>query len=354
MAQNSAQEKTEKPTSKKLSEARKKGQIPKSREVNSLAALVAGACVIYLSHGLILSHFRQLLFYLWGNGFSRALDRHTEMAVFTTAAYHFFVMASPVFFSLLLVAVLTNLLQIKGFNLSFEAIQPKLSKVNPLEGIKRLFGLRTLTELIKSILKIVVVGLAVYSVFYSEHPLFLPLVHQDLADILQSIAYLAFQIIARVGGAMLIISVLDFYYQKWQHQKDLMMTKQEVKEENKQTEGNPEIKSKLRSVQQSLARQRMMAAVPQADVVITNPTHFAVALRYDQSSMEAPRVTAKGKDRLARKIMEIARKHRVPVVRNPPLARALHEQVKLDAVIPLALYQAVAQVLAYVYQQKKT
>jgi len=178
------------------------------------------------------------------------------------------------------------------------------------------------------------------------------LTDRELVGILEALGHLTYRILIRVSGIMLVLSLLDYYYQRWQYTRDLKMTKQEVKEEGKQAEGNPQVKSRIRSLQFSMARKRMMANVPKASVVITNPTHFAIALMYS-TGMEAPQVIAKGANHLARKIIEIARKSGVPIVQNPPLARALYKQVNLDDTIPLTLYKAVAKVLAYIYQQKK-
>jgi len=251
-----------------------------------------------------------------------------------------------------ILAIGINLMQTKGFNLSFQAIQPKFSKLNPLQGFKRLLSLRSLIELGKSCVKISIIGYAIYSVLSSDRDLFMPLIGKEVVEIAQVFSHLTSKIVIRVAAIMLAVSLLDYYYQSWQHEKDLKMTKQEVKEEHKQTEGNPQIKGRIRAIQKSLARQRMMASVPKANVVITNPTHFAVALLYGPQ-MDAPKVLAKGADFLAQKIIELARKHKIPVVQNPPLARALYSQVKVEETIPVTLFKAVAKVLAFIYQQKK-
>ena len=261
-------------------------------------------------------------------------------------------MIAPVLLAVTVTTVLISMIQLKGFLFSLEAIQISLSNLNPLQGFKRFTSLRSLTELFKSIAKLLVVAYVVYSVLDSERDVFLTLAGRSVPDSLAVCGSIAMKILVRVGGIMLFLGLLDTYYQKWQHMKDLRMTKQEVKEEHKQTEGNPEIKSRIKSIQRSLARQRMLSKVPKASVVVTNPTHFAVAMLY-KPGMEAPKVVAKGVDFLALKIIDIARKNRVPVVQNPPLARALYKQVKLEDAIPGDLYRAVAKVLAYVFQQQK-
>jgi flagellar biosynthetic protein FlhB len=207
-------------------------------------------------------------------------------------------------------------------------------------------------ELGKSLLKLILISYVVFVIIQSDKDQFLPLVSMEVADLATVTGSLALKILLRSSLVMLALGILDYVYQRWQHQKDLMMTKQEVKEEHKQTEGNPQIKSKIRSIQKAIARQRMMSKVPQATVVITNPTHYAVALAYERS-MEAPKLVAKGKNLIAKRIIAIARSHHISVVQNPPLARALYQQVDLDGTIPFTLYRAVAKVLAYLYQQRQ-
>jgi flagellar biosynthesis protein FlhB len=348
---SSAQEKTEKPTGKKISEARKRGKVAKSRETNSTVVLMGGGLGIFFSTGIIYDHFRQMMFELWGHGFSAVLDSPPGSELLLRVASHFAIMVLPACLSALLVAVVVNLFQTNGFSLSMEAIKPDLSKLSPLQGLKRLLSLRSFMELGKSIIKMTIVGYSVYAVFRSENQFFLPLISDEILNIAKTFGYLASKVLMRVCGAMFFVSILDIYYQRWQHQKDLKMTKQEVKEEQKQSEGNPEIKSRIRSLQRTIARRRMMAAVPKASVVITNPTHYAVALLYEPK-MEAPKILAKGVNLVALNIIKTARKHRIPVVQNPPLARALYSEVEVDETVPVTLYKAVAKVLAYIYQQR--
>ena len=342
-----AQEKTEKPTSKKLDDARREGNIPKSKELSSVAVVAGAGLGLYCSTGLIQHNFRLLLEQLWGHGFSRTLDG----GLFTVVVWHLAWMVLPALLSACVVALGINIFQTKGLLISFQAIQPDFGKVNPLKGLQRYFSLRTFIDLIKSLLKITIISYVVYMVCYSEYPLCVLSIDKAPRGIIHIFAHMATQIVIWVFLVMLALALLDFFYQRWQYQKDLKMTKQEVKEEHKQTEGNPQIKSRIRAIQRSMAQRRMMANVAKANVVITNPTHYAVALLYNQQ-MEAPRVVAKGMDFLAKKIIAAARKHRIPVVQNPPLARALYSEVKVDATIPVSLYKAVAKVLAYIYQQQ--
>jgi flagellar biosynthesis protein FlhB len=345
------QEKSEKPTAKRLSEARKRGNVPKSREVNASITCLGGGLAIYFSIDLIYYHTSQLLRELWGGGFQAALETNISQNLFIQVSTHFFLMIAPVLIAITILAVAVNLAQVK-FLLAWEAIKPNLSRLNPLQGLKNLWSLRSLVELGKSVFKLTIVAYVVYLVIQKESQFFFPLVHMELIDIARITGSVAIKILVYASILMLSLSILDFYYQRWQFQKDQMMTKQEIKEEHKQSEGNPQIKSRIRSLQRALARQRMMAKVPKADLIITNPTHYAVALAYNKD-MEAPKLLAKGRNLIAKRIIKIARRHQVPITQNPPLARALYLQVDVDQQIPVSLYRAVAKVLAYVYQQRQ-
>lgn len=347
-----SQEKTEKPTEKKQRDARERGQIPKSKELVSVGILFAGAASVFLSGGLFFSHFRQLLEELWGSGFQSVSSFGTGSQILYMSLFHLSVMLLPSFLTLIAVAFGLNLMQTKGLLFTTETIKAKFSHLNPLEGFKRLFSIRSFVELIKSIMKLLIVGCAVYWVLNGERESFLVLPNLEVTEVLAALNRLILKVVLQVSGIMLLVSLLDLYYQRWQHTKDLKMTKQELKEEHKQSEGDQHVKARIRSIQRTLTKQRMLSKVPKATMVVTNPTHIAVALLYDQG-MEAPRIVAKGVDFLAKKIIRIARKHGVPVTQNPPLARALYKQVKLDETIPVTLYRAVAKVLAYVYQQQK-
>ncbi len=347
-----AQEKTEKPTGKKLGDARKRGQVPKSAELNSVAVLFATSFAALLSGPIILGNFKELLQELWGEGFRSTFESALGPELSLRLAMRLFAMISPVLFTALLIGVAVNVFQTKGLLVSWQAIKPSLGKLNPLQGFKRLFSTRSLVELIKSIIKICIIGYAIYGVMSSEYQLLIDAMGKEISEIAATCAHMGFKIVVRVCAIMLALSILDSYYQRWHYMKELKMTKQEVKEEHKQSEGSPVIKSRIRSTQRALARKRMLANVPKATVVVTNPTHYAVAILYN-SEMQAPKVVAKGVDFLAKTIIKIARKHGVPVTQNPPLARALYQQVKVDDTIPVDLYKAVAKVLAYIYQQKR-
>lgn len=350
-----AQERTEKPTPKRLQKARGEGKLAKSREFNSLASLVGAALGLWLSIKIIYEKFRLLIEHLWGNGF--LVVRHGEISssfVFNQCIESMIVMAAPAVCLSFLFSVVANWYQNKGFLFAWKnLIRFDLSAVNPVQGLKRLFSIRSLVDLIKSIIKFGAIAYILYSVFRSHASDIIQLVYCHTFDISRTIGFLAFIILLKIVIIMGILSYLDWRYQKWQYIKDLMMTKQEVKEEHKQAEGDPRIKSKIRSKQLQLARSRMLSQIPKAEVVVTNPTHFAIALMYRPGEMNAPKVVAKGVDFMAKRIIRIARRHGVPVVYNPLLARALYRQVPLEGTIPVVLYKAVAKVLAYVYQQRQ-
>jgi flagellar biosynthetic protein FlhB len=353
LAATSTQEKSELPTGKRLSEARQKGQVSKSRDLTAVSVLITGGVAIYISRNLILGNFQQIFRTAWSEEAFSVAGYFSVSAFAWNAIVSMFLMLAPVVLTIVATAVMLNLVQMKGFILSFKAMRISFSNLNPLNGLKRMFSLRSLTELIKSIFKMLIIAYAVYSALWPERTALCDLVGLEVSDLLSLIGMLALRILFRVSAIMFVLSVIDFRYQKWQTRKDLKMTKQEIKEEHRQSEGNPQIKSRIRSIQRALARQRMLSRVPKANVIITNPTHFAVALHYEPG-MDAPTVVAKGVDFLARKIIEVGRKHGVAIVRNPPLARALYKQVKLEATIPVELYRAVAKVLAYIYQQKRS
>lgn len=349
----SSQEKTEQPTGKRLSEARNRGQIAKSRDLVAVSTIITGCLAIYLTRDLMLSNFREILELVWSKESFSVPGYFTGAEFSTHVLLSIFIMLAPVTITVLATAILLNLAQMKGFLISFEAMRISFSNLNPIQGFHRMFSLRSLIELVKCVLKMLIISYAIYAVLWPERETLAELAGMEVSEFLHITGILGLKIVLRVAGIMLVLSLGDFLYQKWQTRKDLMMTRQEVKEEAKQSEGNPQIKSRIRSIQRTLARQRMLSKVPKASVIVTNPTHFAVALLY-KSGMEAPTVVAKGADFLAKKIIGIGRKHGVPVVQNPPLARALYKQVKLDESIPAELYRAVAKILAYIYQQKQS
>lgn len=350
MAENAdGQEKSEEPSSKRFSDARKRGQVPRSRELNTFMMMLFSALALwFLGDGLVsglvemmkadLTIERAAIFD------SKAMSKRLIDDIVASLW-----MLAP-FMGLLAVVAIASSVSLGGFNFSVEALQPKFSKLNPLSGIKRVFGVQGLVELVKALLKVIVLaGVAVWLLRANADNLML-LGYQSLEVALANMGRQLLLFFMALSAALILIAAIDAPYQWWNNRQQLRMTKQEVKEENKQSEGNPEIKARVRAAQREIAMRRMMAHVPKADVVITNPTHYAVALRYDQGKMGAPIVVAKGADLIAAKIRSVAEESKVPVLASPALARAIFYSTEIDHPIPQGLYVAVAKILAYVFQ----
>ncbi|MBI2881379.1 MAG: flagellar biosynthesis protein FlhB [Candidatus Tectomicrobia bacterium] len=349
MAEKDQQEKTEPASPKRREEAREAGKVAKSVEVSSAALLLGGLVIFYFASSFMVETAGDLM-----RGFFREmgevrLDHSTVLTLLYAVLWQAVRLLGPFFLASLFVAVAANVAQV-GFLFAPKALKPNFSAVSPLQGAKRLFSSQGLVELLKSLVKIALVGWVTWWTVREEFFNTLPLVHQTPPEILSFWGGVTFKIFLRAGLVWIFLALLDFAYRRWKMEKDLRMTKQEVKDETKQREGDPQIKGRIRSIQREQARRRMMAAVPKADVVITNPTHLAVALSYRLEKMHAPKVVAKGADYLAEQIQVIAREHGVPVLRNQKLARSLYESVEVDQYIPVELYKAVAEVLAYVYR----
>jgi flagellar biosynthetic protein FlhB len=351
MAEESFQERTEQATPKRRDEARKKGQIAKSKELASVAVLISGIMTFFWGGALFFQQSANMLRYYMGNAAGIRISTGNISMIGANAIRHFALMTGPLFLILVFIALAANYLQV-GTLLSFEAIKPKFSKINPLEGLKRLFSAQAVAELIKSLLKITIVGVIAFETIRGEMKHLLPLIDQAPVQIFLYMCNVSFSMFWKTCLIIAGLAVLDFIFQRWEFEKSLRMTKQEIKEEYKQTEGDPQIRARIRSIQREMARRRMMAAVPEADVVITNPTHLAVALKYESGKMDAPQVLAKGAGLIAERIKEIARENGIPTIENKPLAQGLFKLVKVGMTIPEDLYQAVAEVLAYVYRMK--
>ena len=344
-------QKTEEPTPKRLREAQEKGQIAKSQEISHWFMILAFTIIVgYLAPTLAEAVSSSLVGFLarphaipLGPG-ELANVLRTLLGSLAAA------LLMPVGVAIL-AAGLSGLLQ-SGTVLSLEPIQPKLSKISPKSGLKKLFSSRALVDFLKGVLKIVVVGTAVTLVLWPEQDLIPMIPQMEMPRLLATMQGLGLRVLITVLAIMTVIAALDYLYQKHKHLKELRMSRQELKDEYKQTEGDPLVKARLRQIRTERARQRMMAAVPEADVVVTNPTHFAVALKYEPGKSTAPKVTAKGVDSLAQRMRELAEAHDVPLVENPPLARALHASVKLDQEIPTEHYKAVAEIIGYVWRLK--
>ncbi len=352
MAENeNGQELTERATSKQLGEARDKGQVPRSRELNTAAVMLASALGLLWLGGRIMVHLQEIM----RRSLSLTREELFKPTAMTESLQHlwsdYFLMLGPYF--LLLVAVtLAAPVMVGGWNFSAQAFGFKFSKLNPVSGLARIFSWNGLVELLKSMVKFLLVGGVTLLILRNSLGELVGLGYESLESALAHSGHLVIGAFITLSVSLLVIAAVDVPFQLWSHARQLRMSKQDVKEESKDLEGRPEIKSRIRNMQREMSRRRMMEQVPKADVIVTNPTHYAVALRYQQDQMGAPRVVAKGADLLAARIRAVAGEHQIPVLEAPPLARALFFNTELDQEIPAGLYLAVAQVLAYVYQLK--
>ena len=345
-------DKTESPSQRRLDQAREEGQVARSRELSTFAVLMAGGAGIWfmgstLSQALI-SVIREGLTLDTNLAFhsEKLVTRLYDLSMSTLLAF------LPLLGLMLLVALFSPLLM-NGWLFSLNPLTPNFSKLDPIAGIARMFSTNSLMELGKAIAKALVVGGVGTLVIWHNKDAVLLLVSEPLARAVPHLASLVWGSFAAVMGGMLLIVAVDVPFQLWEHNKKLKMSKEEVRQEAKETEGDPQVKARIRSMQREMARRRMMAEIPKADVVVTNPTHFSVALKYSDNKMRAPVVVAKGSHLMAARIKEIAIENNVPILEAPPLARALHKHCEIGQAIPEALYNAVAEVLAYVYQLRR-
>ena len=350
--QDSDLEKTESPSQRKLDKAREEGQVARSRELTTFLVMMAGGAGLWVMG----SHFAQSLVEMLRAGLTldRQLAFNSEQLLphLRDMSIDILLVFSPFLLLVLLVAAFSPLLM-NGWLFSTKALAPNFSKLDPIAGIGRMFSVNSLVELLKAIGKTVIVGaIGAWVVWHNKESVIL-LIGEPVTRSIPHLGGLIWWSFAAIMMGMLIIVAIDVPFQLWEHNKKLKMTKEEVRQESKETEGDPQVKGRIRSMQREIARRRMMSAIPTADVVVTNPTHYAVALKYSEGKMGAPIVVAKGSHLLAARIKEIATEHRVPILEAPPLARALHKHTDLGERIPEALYNAVAEVLAYVYQLKR-
>lgn len=342
-------EKTEEPTAKKRADARKKGQVGRSQELNTAFVLLMGFLTL-----------RVLWEYIYGNiaGYTIYIFSHLGQNATTEGISEIFIgimlllakTSLPVMICIMIIGLAINIYQV-GIMFSTDKLSFSLGKLNPINGFGRIFSKRSLVELVKSIFKIIIIGYFLYRYLKDQIPYMPQFIFFDLPYSLATAADFIFTMAFQVIGVIMVLAALDYKYQQWQTTQDLKMSKQEVKDEFKQMEGDPKIKSKIRQKQRQMAMQRMMSEVPKADVIVTNPTHLAVALKY-KKGMIAPLVVAKGQDLVAEKIKQIARENHVIIVENKPVARALYEAVEVGGMVPAELYQAVAEIIAYVYRIK--
>jgi len=345
------QEKTEKATPKKRADARGKGQVASSQEIPSSIILL----FVFLSFMMLGGYYKERLFRLFGDllesNLNTELTTGNIMVMFSTYMMQLLMLIAPVFIIAVIVAILANYAQF-GWLFTGKPLAPKLSKINPLNGFKQMFSLRSLVELAKSLIKLLIIGVMVYLTINGEIDAILAMGHFTPEEILSFTASITLELGIKIAVLLVVLAFFDFLYQRYEHEKSLKMSKQDIKDEHKKAEGDPLIKGKIKEKQRRMAIQRMMQDVPKADVIITNPTHYAVALQYDGTKMEAPIVLAKGTDYIALKIRDIAKENGVMTMENRPLARALYDRAEIGQTIPADLFQAVAEVLAYVYKLK--
>lgn len=347
-------EKSEEPTPHRLREAREKGQVAKSREITV-------AAVLLLSYFL----FKYLGEFMWKNLTETAaiiyqlIPEATANFTLSLAGYVLLMALRglaltvlPIFGIAFLSTFIAEAVQ-TGFVFSMDPLSPRIERISPLEGFKKMFSLQGLVELVKSLLKIIIVFYIAWYAAKDDLPYIVILVEAEPWDAIVLGGSIAYKIAVRVGLFYIAVAILDYLYRRWEYMRNLKMTRQEVKEEYKRLEGDPLVKQRMRDLQRQVAYQRMMGAVPQADVVVTNPTHIAVALKYDTGKMKAPTVLAKGQRKVAEEIRRIAEAHEITIVENEPLARSIFRTTKIKQEIPRELYQAVAEVLAYVYKIRR-
>jgi flagellar biosynthetic protein FlhB len=353
MAEQDGKEKTEQPTSKKLDDARDKGQVAHSREVNSLVVFGTGFTMLYLFKNFIGSRIEQFTVSIF-DSLDTFPNRLSLISSFMMDWSIFFIISiAPIMIGLLIMIFAANIAQV-GIKITPKALSLKFDKLNVFKGVKNLISVKSLAEVIKSIIKLLLVGLFTYYILDDLITSSTALESFSINEILVFMLDAAFALIWKVGLMYAGIALADFIWEKYKFNKDMMMTKEEVKEEWKQTEGDPHTKSRIKKVMQEASKHRMMKDLPKADVVITNPTHYAVAIKYDMHKDAAPQVIAKGVDDLAQRIKEIAKQHNIPIQENRELARALYKMCDIGDKIPASLFKAVAQVLAYVYNLKKS
>jgi flagellar biosynthetic protein FlhB len=343
------QEKTEQPTAKRLDEAKKKGQIARSKELNTMAITLIGGIAL-VSMG---SHIGKGLWDLMASNFTIARqDMYDTTALVNRLALAIedaLFMLLP-FFLVVVVLAIASSVALGGYTFSGESLAPKFSKLNPLKGLKRVFSLKGLMELLKALAKFLLIGSATGLVLWNSMGGFMALSQMELGKAVSEMGSIIGGSFVLIASTLILIAMIDAPFQLWQHKKQLKMTRQEVREEMKDTEGRPEVKGRIRNLQREMAQRRMMEEIPKADVIVTNPTHYAIALRYDQDNMLAPEVVAKGSGEIAANIRRVGLEHEVPMVESPMLARAIYFNTELGDAIPAGLYLAVAKILAYVFQ----
>jgi len=353
MAEQQGQEKTEAPTEKKRRESREEGQVAFSKELSSAALLAGIVLILVATSPIILDAMEQLMTQIFqelAQGEELSID---GIFILSEEILSIIIPAFAPFVAVIIfVGIFSSVLQV-GVQVTFKAITPKFNKISPLTGLKRLFSSQSLADFLKSMAKLIIVGFVGYLTYIDK------ITELNGLSVLSpgSILNYNFTVVAEVAGkivlALIAIAIFDYFYQRWHHEQQMMMTKQEVKDETKQTEGDPQLKARIRQIQREMSNARMMQEVPKADAVIVNPTHFSVAILYDREIMTAPEVTAKGADHLALRMRTVARENNVPILERPELARDLYANVEIGDDIPERFYKAIAEILAFVYRLRK-
>lgn len=345
------EEKSEEASDTRREDFRKRGQVASTKELgNCLFLLVSAGCILALSK-YFFGQIYEVFNFMMGNDMVLIARSGRFQDAFMFTGVKLASLLLPILGISLLISVISSLVQ-TGFLQIEDALTPNLERIDPLKGLGRMFSLRSVMESLKALLKIIFIGSVVYFILKKEIHTVPQLVQFNVSQLLSYVGQLIYKLLMTIGFIILILAIADFFYQKWDLEKQMMMTKQEVKEENKSREGNPMIKARVRKIQREVANRRMMQKVPKGDVVVTNPTHIAVVLKYD-STLPAPQLIAKGADHVAEKIKEIARENGIPIVENIPLARTIFKTIKIGKLIPRELFVSVAEVLAYVYKLKR-
>ncbi len=345
------EEKTEEATPKKKQETRKKGQVAKSTDLNAALTIFILVLTLFWIRGYYGEKIKGFIVHIYAEELTKELTHGQLTYILKIFMTTFFETVAPVFVIAVIIGISANMAQV-GFKITPESIKPKLSHLNPIEGFKRIFSKKALVEMTKAILKVMIVGFAVFIIVSNHFDNMLFMVDMGMEGISDLIANVLFQVAIGAALVFIVVAILDITYQKWEFKQRIKMTKHEVKQEYKQTEGDPLIKSKVREKQRKMAMSRMMTQVPEATVVVTNPTHLAIALKYEDGVTDAPVVLAKGAGYVALRIIELAKESGIPVIENKPAAWSLYETVEIGQEIPFELYQLVAEILAALYRLK--
>lgn len=343
------EEKTEEPTSKKLEDAKNEGNIHKSMEVTGATILLFGSVYLLFFSSFSLIEIKKLMMYSYGF-IGQELDGPILFSITYTVTITLLKALAPLFILIIVLALVTNWMQ---FGFVIIPLKFDLQKLDPIKGIKNIFSFKKLIEALKLTLKLTIIMIVMFIIFLLTNKQFLMMMSQETNATINTMLQLTIYFIFAILFILVIFAIIDFYFSKYYYMKSLRMSKQEIKDEFKNMEGDPQVKGRIRRIQMQMAQKRMMSNVPNADVVITNPTHYAIALKYDNKVNSAPVVVGKGIDFIALKIRDIAKENRIPIIENPALARSLYEQIEVDKEIPSSFYKAMAEIFSYIYELKR-